>query len=235
MVDIHCHLLPGVDDGSQDWDTTVAMCRLASEDGITHIVATPHANERYPYNRDVHLRTIDELRKRVPGMSFSLGCDFSCSYENIQHALTYPEYYAIGSTNYLLLEFGQFSTIHQMSDIVRRFAQTGYHSIITHPERLQVAAGTPDFGNELVNAGGYIQITANSLTGFWGPHIQKASEQLVKDRLVSIIASDAHGTGRRLPNLSKAWQAAAKLIGVESATRLVLDNPQAVVSNIRLA
>lgn len=235
MVDVHCHILPGVDDGSPDWQTTLEMCQLAQNDGITHIVATPHANDRYSYSRDLHRRALNELRDRFPGLAFSLGCDFYCSYENVQHALVYPENYAIGDSKYLLLEFGQFSTIHQMADMVRRFAQSGYRSIITHPERLQVALETPDFGSELVNCGGYIQITANSLTGFWGPHVQKASEQLVKNGLVSIIATDAHGTERRLPVLSEAWHVAARLIGPEGACRLVVDNPLAVVSNLPLA
>lgn len=235
MVDIHCHVLPGVDDGSPDWDTTIAMCRLAHQDGIAHVVATPHANSRYAYSREIHSRTLEELRLRCPEMTFSLGCDLYCSYENVQHALTYPENYAIGNTSYLLLEFGEFTTIHQMSDIVRRFAQIGHRSIITHPERLQVTRETPDFGNALVNAGAYIQITANSLTGFWGVDVQQTSERLLQGGLVSIIASDAHGTRRRAPVLSQAWAVAAELIGAERARRLVAENPAAVIANSPLA
>lgn len=234
MVDLHCHLLPAVDDGSSDWETTLAMCKMAHEDGIRHIVATPHANDRYAYRRNVHLRALDELRERFPALTFSLGCDFYCSYENVQHALVYPESYAIGNSNYLLLEFNEFTTVHHMADMVRRFAQTGYRGIITHPERLQVATETPDFGNELVNAGAYIQITANSLTGFWGTRIQKTAEQLVRRGLVTIIASDAHGTGRRIPVLSEAWRTATALIGAERARLLVVDNPAAVIANAAL-
>jgi protein-tyrosine phosphatase len=81
MIDIHCHLLPGVDDGAQSWDITLEMCRLAEEDGVTHIVATPHSNFEYHYDREFHSILLEELRSRVPTLSFSLGCDFHLSYE----------------------------------------------------------------------------------------------------------------------------------------------------------
>src|SRR6266508_1714362 len=86
MIDIHCHILPGIDDGARNWEITLEMCRLARQDGITHIVATPHANYDYKYDREAHLALLDELRARMPELRFSLGCDLHLSYENIDAA-----------------------------------------------------------------------------------------------------------------------------------------------------
>src|SRR5215470_17337462 len=109
MVDIHCHILPEVDDGAKTWDVAIAMCRMAKADGIDHIVASPHANHEYEYDREKHLATLDRLKTITGGMiEFSLGCDFHFSYENIQDLRVHPERYCIGNTRYLLVEFSDF-------------------------------------------------------------------------------------------------------------------------------
>jgi protein-tyrosine phosphatase len=113
MVDIHCHILPGIDDGSDSWETTLEMCRIAADDGITHIVATPHANEEFMYSRNGHGKLLSELQARVPSLKFTLGCDFHMSYENIEDALLDPAPFAIGDTKYILVEFNNFSPPQQ--------------------------------------------------------------------------------------------------------------------------
>src|ERR1700683_4744778 len=103
MVDIHCHILPEVDDGARSWDIAVEMCRMAAADGITHMVATPHANDKYAYDRDQHEATARELMARTGGVpEISLGCDFHFSYENVQEALVNSSPYTIGTTRYML-------------------------------------------------------------------------------------------------------------------------------------
>jgi len=134
MIDIHCHLLPCVDDGARSWDITLEMCRLAEEDGVTHIVATPHSNFEYHYDRELHSILLEELRSRVPTLSFSLGCDFHLSYENIEDALVHPKRYAIGDTRYLLVELSEFSAF-KVTDSLYRLQTAGLVPIITHPER----------------------------------------------------------------------------------------------------
>src|SRR4051794_2446287 len=98
MIDLHCHILPGLDDGAKDWPTTLEMCRLARQDGITHIVATPHANARYQSDRRAHQTLLDELQAKVPDLTFSLGCDFQLSYENVAAAVQGPHQFTIGDT-----------------------------------------------------------------------------------------------------------------------------------------
>ena len=90
MVDIHCHILPQVDDGAKSWEIATEMCRMAVADGITHIVATPHANEQYAYHREEHAARLLELQKAAGEWPvLSLGCDFHFSFDNVQGALTH--------------------------------------------------------------------------------------------------------------------------------------------------
>jgi protein-tyrosine phosphatase len=231
MIDIHCHILPGVDDGARDWDTAVEMCSLARRDGITHIVATPHCNHQYKYVREAHQDRLGQLRERVRDLDFTLGCDFHASYENIQSAAQHPDRYTIGTSPYLLVEFSDYQTPAQMSDLVFRLQSAGLRPIVTHPERNPVISQFPDFPAQLVDLGCLLQITADALTGAWGNSIKKTCESMLKKDLVSFIASDAHGTGRRKPSLSDARKAAARIVGQDGADQLVQSNPEAVVGS----
>lgn len=228
MIDIHCHLLPAVDDGSQSWETTLEMCRLAELDGVTHIVATPHANYEYRYDRAEHLDRLEELRTRAPKLSFSLGCDFHLSYENIEDAMDHPERYSIGDSRYLLVELSEYSAFNA-AQTIHQLHTAGLMPILTHPERNPVILGNPDLLNKFADVGCLFQITANSLTGFWGKTKQKFCEQMLKKKMVHFIASDAHGTRNRPPMLSFARDAAAKIIGAAAAEKLVYGNPQVVL------
>jgi protein-tyrosine phosphatase len=230
MIDIHCHLLPGVDDGSTSWDVTLEMCRLAEQDGTTHIVATPHANYEYRYDRAIHMAALEELRARVPNLTFSLGCDFHLSFENIDDALKHPERYTIGDTRYLLVELSEYSTF-SVTQVLYELQTAGLVPIITHPERNPVVLGKPEMVEQFCDAGCLIQITANSLTGFWGKPAQKLCETMLRNNMVHFIASDAHGLKGRPPMLSAARNFAAKIVGADAAANLVEANPAAVMAN----
>src|SRR5271165_6823734 len=110
VVDIHSHILPEVDDGSKSWDISVAMCKIAATDGITHQVATPHANDRYHYDREYLQGLVSHLQGLIgPTPEIILGCDFHLSYDNVQAALADPSRYAIGNTRYMLVELSNYS------------------------------------------------------------------------------------------------------------------------------
>src|ERR1035437_8296691 len=111
MVDIHCHILPGIDDGPQSWELTAEMCRIGALDGITHIVATPHCNHEFAYDRDRYTEMLDELSDSAEAnLTFSLGCDYHFSDYNIQDALAHPWRYTTGESQYLLVEFSEFGS-----------------------------------------------------------------------------------------------------------------------------
>jgi protein-tyrosine phosphatase len=231
MIDVHCHILPGVDDGAETWDMTLDMCRIAKKDGITHIVATPHANSQFPFHREKHAEQLEELREKIPDIEFSLGCDFHASYENVSDAERNPGRYTIAGGQYLLVEFSDFQVRGQMAEILFRLHSAGLETIVTHPERNPVIAEYPDLPEQFVSMGARLQITAAALVGEWGRQQKKTCETLLRKGLVSVIATDAHEARRRKPVLSTAREAASRLIGWAAAIRLVDQNPQAIVNN----
>jgi protein-tyrosine phosphatase len=230
MVDIHCHILPGIDDGSKSWEMTAEMCRMAADDGITHIVATPHCNDMYDYNRERYTEMLGELHDTGLGrLTFSLGCDFHFSSENIQDALDNPRRYTIGDSQYLLIEFSDYGIPHSVNQDILAILSRGMVPIITHPERNRPVLNRPDSVLPLVEQGCLVQITANAVTGAWGPKPQKMAEWLLQREAVHVIASDAHDPIRRRPIMSEARDAVAEIAGAEIAEALVMQNPEAIV------
>jgi protein-tyrosine phosphatase len=230
MIDIHTHVLPGIDDGSRSWEMTREMCRIAAADGITHMVATPHANHRYPYNRLRYTEMLGELHAAADGkLTFSLGCDFHFSYENIQDALENPRRYTIGDTQYLLIEFSDYAIPPTVQQDVFALRSRGIVPIVTHPERNQLLLKKPEMVLALVEQGCMVQVTANAVTGAWGKASQKMAKWLLQRGSVHVVASDAHDPVRRKPILSEAREAIAKLASVRAAEALVTHNPAAIV------
>ena len=230
MVDIHCHILPGIDDGPQSWELTAEMCRIAALDGITHIVATPHCNHEFAYDRDRYTEMLGELSDSAEGnLAFSLGCDFHFSYDNIQDALAHPRRYTIGESQYLLVEFSDFGIPPEVKQNLLSISSSGMVPIITHPERNRPLLNKPEMVLEFVEQGCLVQVTANSFTGYWGSRSQKMAEWLLQRQAIHVIASDAHDPARRPPVLSEARKAVTELAGAEVADALLVQNPAAIV------
>jgi len=231
MVDIHTHILPAVDDGSKSMEMSLQMCEMALADGITHMVASPHCNYEYEYNREGHSGRLQELRTSFGGkLEFSLGCDFHMSYENVQDALGKPQKYTIGSGPYLLVEFSDYSIPPSMDHALSELIDLGLVPVVTHPERNPILQQHPARIIEWIELGCIAQVTANSLTGFWGSTAKKTAKWLLERHAVHVIASDAHDPRRRKPILSEGRDAAAATVGGEVADLLVNANPEAIVS-----
>lgn len=231
MIDIHCHILPEVDDGPKSWDVSREMCRMAVADGITHIVATPHANDRYHYDREHLVAVLARLRGLAGNApKLTLGCDFHLSYDNLQAVLAHPARYSIQGSNYLLVELSNYSVPPQISDCFQQLGDKGITPILTHPERNPILQRTPKRVLEWVMQGCAVQVTASALTGSWGEKVHSVAKWLLEHAAVHILASDAHDANHRVPMLSEARDAAAEVSGAKVAAALVEDNPQAVVS-----
>lgn len=232
MVDIHSHILPEVDDGPKSWDVSVALCRAAAADGITHMVATPHANDRYHYDRQYLQGLVAHLQGLIGDPpKIILGCDFHLSIDNIQDALVNPGRYVIGDTRYLLVEFSNYSVPQQTTDSFLKLGDCGLTPIITHPERNPILRESPQRVAEWAEQGFIIQMTGSALTGFWGERTRRAALWLLERQAVHVLATDAHDTEKRVPILSTAREAAAEICGEDVAEALVETNPRAIISN----
>ncbi|HVN20000.1 MAG TPA: CpsB/CapC family capsule biosynthesis tyrosine phosphatase [Dongiaceae bacterium] len=232
MVDIHSHILPEVDDGPKSWDVCVAMCRAAAADGITHTVATPHANDRYHYDRDYLQGLAARLQELVgDSLKISLGCDFHLSYENLQDAFVHPSRYVIGNTHYLLVEFSNYGIPQNTTDSFLKLGDRRITPILTHPERNPILRENLQRVIEWAEQGCIIQMTGSALTGFWGERTRRAAQWLLEHQAVHVLATDAHDLEKRVPILSTSRDAAAEIVGDEVAEALVESNPNAIVND----
>ena len=233
MIDLHHHLLFGIDDGARDLETSVAMVQMAVGDGVTHIVATPHANETYPYDRVRNADLLRQIREALPPqvaskITLGLGSDFHLSYENTEDVRVRGPLYAINDGPYLLVELADTSIPAQIDEVFYNMRVSGLSPILTHPERNATLQRSRSRLREWLKAGLLVQVTAGSLTGVFGKQAEDVAWELVNNDWAHFVSSDAHNTGRRSPVLSTAYASVAKRQGEASAQRLFVSNPLAV-------
>jgi protein-tyrosine phosphatase len=228
MIDIHHHLLFGLDDGSPDIDTSAAMVEMAADDGITHIVCTPHANDRFHFDPDVNSERLDALRHRVNGrITLGLGCDFHLSYDNIEDALKNPTKYAINQKNYLLVEFADLMIPNSITETFYEMMIAGMRPIITHPERNFTIQRHPERMIPWLREGCLVQVTASSLTGRFGRTAQSLAFDFLDKNWVHFLATDAHNLTSRPPVMSEAYKVIEDKYGKVTAERICVENPAA--------
>ncbi|OFV94974.1 MAG: hypothetical protein A3H28_13085 [Acidobacteria bacterium RIFCSPLOWO2_02_FULL_61_28] len=230
MVDIHCHILPALDDGAAEELVSREMAAMAAADGITQIVATPHSNYRYQFDPEINQRKRDELQAIIgDSLTLLLGCDFHLSYENLEDVRQRPDRYTINGRQYLLVEFADISIPPHMDQIFFDLLARKLLPIITHPERNPMLSANPEQVRQWVEAGCFVQVTAGSFLGRFGKRAERSAWQLLRHNMVHFIASDAHNTTSRPPLLSEARRAIAADRGEEAAQALAEANPRAAV------
>src|SRR5689334_9417574 len=230
MYDIHSHILPEVDDGAVSWEMAVQMCFMAASDGIEHMVATPHANDEFVYERERWRELLNELQARVgPKPTLSLGCDFHFSYENLESLAEHPNRYTIDDTPYLLVEFSNYAIPPWVDASLQDLIRAGLRPVITHPERNPLLVRKPERAVQWAQMGCVVQVTASSIEGSWGDKAKQVSNLLMRQDAVHVLATDAHNIDGRPPVLSRARAIVAENFGAEIADALVNANPAAVV------
>jgi protein-tyrosine phosphatase len=227
VIDIHCHILPGIDDGPKRIEESIEMAKIAALDGITTIVATPHIKEP-PCPPEVIETKVAALNHHLTEKGIPLnilqGADVSSTVD-----VSSLHGYTINKTRYILIEFPHLYLPGNAKEIIFRLMMHGYRPIITHPERNLSILGNPKLLFELLDTGLLVQITADSLTGAFGLDIRECASYFLKKRVVNFIATDAHSNRERRPELSGAVKVAARILGKEQADRLVTLNPGHVV------
>lgn len=235
MIDLHTHILPGVDDGAQTLDEALAMAQTAWRDGITTIVATPHRSPwSYCSDRADAERRLAEVCAALlqEGLEtrLLLGSEAFVApnlVEQVREGLALT----INGGRFLLVEwpYDQFPTFSEQ--VIFDLQVRGIHPIIAHAERYRFVRRDPNSLARLIERGVLVQVTAGSLLGELGPEIQHLSEILVACGLAQVIASDSHGVDRRAPILSQARDRVARLIGEERARAMVESVPRQIVDD----
>jgi protein-tyrosine phosphatase len=236
MIDLHSHILYGLDDGAKDLEHSIRMCWISYQDGIRTVVATPHILPGiYKNDRSTILSRVVELNNAIaqsairilPGADVHFSSDILQRYEK-EEIVTVND-----QGRYLMVEFAFQGIPFQAEEVLFKLVLKGIIPIISHPERNMEIGQRPQRYYEMIRMGCLGQVTAMSLMGGFGHGVKRVAEKLLAGRLIHIIASDAHSADGRPPVLSSAVKAAEKIVGKEEARRMVTEYPEAVIEGRR--
>lgn len=232
MIDLHSHILYGIDDGAETLADAVAMCEIAVADGTEVMVATPHRFDGIHENHPIELlrERLDEIQQAVGNsIRLVLGCELHFTHRVVEQLCTTGEGWGINNGPYVLLEFPPFSIPNGCENAIYRITSAGFRPLIAHPERNRTVQEKPEHFYNLAELGLYAQLDSASLFGKFGRDAQIVAKTLLQNNLIHAISSDTHSPTRRRPGLSKALAAARDIVGDEHARALVIDNPKAIV------
>lgn len=235
MIDLHCHILPGIDDGAPDLETALQMARIAVADGITVTACTPHMMPGCYDNTSEGVRAdVVALQGELDAAGIPLrlvtGADVHL-VPGLAAGLRDGSKLTLADTRYFLFEPPHNTAPPRMADAVFDCMAAGFHPLITHPERLRWIEEHYDLMVQLAQAGAWMQLTAGSVTGRFGKRTQYWAERMLDDGIVHILATDAHNLRNRVPVLSEAVQAVSQRLGAQAAQDMVLTRPLAVLEN----
>ena len=229
MIDLHSHILPGLDDGSPDMETSLEMARMAAGDGIAVMACTPHIMPGLYDNTPSHIRTrVHSFQQKLNEAHIPLqivaGSDAHMRPDFVQ-GLKSDQILTINKSRYVLFEPPHTVTPPRLEELLFNIMASGFMPILTHPERLKWIETNFPVIERLSAAGVWMQITAGSLTGHFGQRPQYWAEKMLGLGMVHILATDAHNLTLRPPILSRAYDVAKAAIGPEDARHLVLTRP----------
>ena len=236
MIDLHCHMLPGIDDGAPDRNVALAMARCAVNDGIRTVACTPHIYPGlYENNREGIERAIQAFREVLAeegiALELTIGADTHLDTDLIGGVRS-GRIPTLAGSRYLLLEPPHHTVPPRFEESVFNLCAAGIFPVITHPERLSWIEGQYDVFKRLVHSGtAWMQITSGSLTGRFGRRPKYWGERMLDEGLVHILATDSHHIDRRPPLLAEGRDAAATRVGEEEAWHMVRTRPRGIIDD----
>ncbi|MBN1589845.1 MAG: hypothetical protein JW888_10055 [Pirellulales bacterium] len=239
FIDTHCHLLPGVDDGAITWEDALAMARAAAADGISVAIVTPH---QLGTNRQLNGPTIRAktahlqqfLNQNHVSLHVLPGAEVRVEPDLVEKIREGEVLTLADRGRYVLLELPH-EVYLPLDEMLQNLRRAGLIGILAHIERNQGVLAQPSVIQPLLDSGCLLQVTAASITGSFGPHVQKLAERLIQQGQVQFIATDAHGVNVRRPQMQRAFQRTVELAGYRTACDLFCNHPAAVVNDQPLA
>lgn len=234
LFDIHCHIVPAVDDGAATLEESLDMLRMEQRDGVDNIIITPHYRKRMfeTSAEKVHeqfLRLKEAAGTALPELKLYLGCELHSNME-LEELLEERKYTTMAGSSYVLLEFSERDSQKYIRDRVHCVMSCGYEPILAHVERYDAVRGDLNFAYELAAMGAKIQVNAGSIIGEYGRKPKKFCRSLMRENLLGFVGSDAHNTSDRAPNIGICAGYVAKKMGEEYARRIFHDNPMEIVA-----
>lgn len=234
MIDIHSHILPGVDDGAQSLDTSIEMARIAVDAGCKVMACTPHIKPpQYPNDgpdiRERVARLQSELSDRDLDLFVVVGADIHIGPDLIS-GLESGHLPCLHKSRYFLFEPDHKVLTPNIDRFCARVMEAGYIPVLTHPERLAWVHNAFPVIERLYKMGVQMQITAGAVTGRFGSGAAKIAEKMAERNMIDVLASDAHNTSSRRPGMVDAFEWAQKRFGKSGAIRLTYDNPLAILT-----
>ena len=235
MIDLHCHILPGIDDGAADLSVSLEMARAFVADGVSMVACTPHILPGLYHNNGAQIRAATAQLQNVLNQE---GIPLQLATGSDNHMV--PDFLAqlrsghllsLANSRYVLVEPPHHVAPPRLEEFFFNFLVADHVPILTHPERLTWISSHYESVRRLVRAGVWMQITAGSLAGSFGRNARYWGERLIDEGCVHIIATDAHDVTRRPPNLSQGRELAAKRVGDTEAQHLVVTRPRGVLLN----
>jgi protein-tyrosine phosphatase len=236
VIDLHCHILPGIDDGAPDLAVSLEMARAFVADGVTHVACTPHILPGLYHNSGPQIRqAVQQLQQILDDQGLPLqlvvGADNHVVPDFVA-GLRSGHLVSLADTRYVLVEPPHHVPPPRLEEFFFGILTAGYVPILTHPERLSWIK--PHYGaiERLAHAGVWMQVTAGSLSGAFGRNARYWAERMLDEGRVRILATDAHDTRRRPPNLSEGRDLAAARVGASEAEHLVVTRPMGVLADV---
>lgn len=230
FVDIHCHLLPGLDDGPASEDASLRLAAAAYAGGTAAIVATPHNSFRFPFRHDDTQRELRRIEQHVPeDLALFTGCELEISNESLRAFFAAPEHFTLNQGRYVLIELMGQSCPPNFDQVLLNFRERDFLPVLAHPERYPPVHTQPRRLYEWRERGCLFQITSASLTGRMGRRARSAACAMLREGLADFVASDAHDDAKRPPQLLEGFRIASQIAGITAAGRLFTYNPLAVL------
>lgn len=234
MIDIHTHIIPNLDDGPDNLGDSVAMGRIAAQDGITAMISTSHSKEASTIGYEAmqeRLRVVQAAWNEAGlDIRLELGVEIFLRPDTIGD-LRSGKVWTLAGSRYTLVELPYRPWPPYAEQALFDLQVAGYTPILAHPERYSAIQDDPNRLYTLVERGVLAQVTASAFVGEQGPHVQRCAETLARHRLVQFISSDAHGGNKRRPIMSQGLRAAQELAGEAEARAMAQDNPARILSD----